>query len=189
MTDRDLELLDGYLDNALSSDELREVEDRLESDVLFIGELARLRADRELRGQVWRSMQPTEASVQTVMENIDAALERRDAWSWRLRNLRFAGAAAALILVGFATGWIGRHPGQLPAPGSNAAANLTDSGKSGISRQGFAVALKDETGRVVAVQYFDTREKAKTFEEQLNKWQDQQLQLQNGNMLLMGDRF
>src|SRR5439155_8284378 len=134
----------------------------LEADVVFIGELARLRGDRELRGRVWQSMQADDAAVARVMDKIDASLERREAWNWRLRALRMVSAAAAMLLIGFGSAWLMQH-GRVPAPGGNNVNIAGDQGGIRVIQRQFEVALRDETGRVIAVQRFDTLEKARAF--------------------------
>jgi anti-sigma factor RsiW len=179
MTDRDLELLDGYLDGALSDAELREAEQRLETDVLFIGALARLRSDRELRSQVWQSMQVDDGAADRVMDRIDEALSRRESWAGRLRTLRYLSAAAAVILVCFMGDvWLQRH-GQVNLPTGAVNGDMTVQPKSSGPHQQYQVILKDGSGRVIGVQQFDSLEKARLFEEDMNKWQERHLDMQN----------
>src|SRR6476661_5708872 len=112
MTDQDLELLDAYLDGGLSKEEMRAVEARLLSEAGMADELSRQREARQVRAQVWQSMEPSEREVDHFMQRIEKALERRGRFSLVLNNLRVISAAAACILLGFVTGWMGRsQPG------------------------------------------------------------------------------
>jgi len=180
MTDRDLELLDGYLDGALSDEELRQVEERLEKDVLFIGELARMRSDRDARLQAWESMQEPgdEYAAIALMGRIDAALDRRESWASRFRWVGRAAAAAALILVGFmGDAWLQRHS---VGPVNQDIAGVSGSSKPMSTGPKYRVMLKDSSGKIIAVNDFDSKEKAEQFRDAMNKWQENQWQMQNG---------
>ncbi|MCC6240669.1 MAG: hypothetical protein IT448_10265 [Phycisphaerales bacterium] len=51
------------------------------------------------------------------------------------------------------------------------------------------VALTDESGNVLAVQPFDSIERARAFTNDLQQWQQRQRQAQDGALRLVGDRF
>ena len=191
MTDQDLELLDSYLDGALSKEEVRALEARLLAEPGMADELARQREAREIRVQIWKSMEPSDSEVDRLMERIGESLERRSRFSFVLNNLRVIGAAAACILVGFLTGWMGRSQ-----PGLEHLAGQVDPGNANMHvvsatpqrRPAYQVALRDQAGNIVAVQYFDTLEKARAFAEDIRSMRDRQTQAQDGNVIV-GDRF
>jgi len=100
------ERLDEYLDGGLDSAARREVEALVASDPAASGMLARMKAQRALRGAAWASYLPTAAESKALAERVLA--EAYDAPAghigyWVRRGA--AVAAAALIVVGtFAAG-------------------------------------------------------------------------------------
>jgi anti-sigma factor RsiW len=191
MTDQDLELLDNYLDEALSQEEVRAVEARL-TEPEMAAELARLRDARQLRLQVWKSLEPSQSQVDRLMQRVESSLDRRSRFSFVLNNLRVIGAAAACILIGILTGWLGRsEPGleHLAGMSDPNAANVHVVSQSLVPQRkpAYQVALRDAAGNIVAVQYFDTLENAKKFAAQINQLRNQQ-QGDNENVIV-GDRF
>jgi hypothetical protein len=95
-------------------------------------------------------------------------------------------------LVGFLTGWVGRSQ-----PGLEHLAGQVDPGSANMHvvsnpatpqrRPAYQVALRDQAGNIVAVQYFDTLEKARAFAAQINQLRQSQ-QGDNENVIV-GDRF
>ena len=72
----------------------------------------------------------------------------------------------------------------------NAAADPTAGGDGTIAQAPtYQVQITDDTGRVVAVQKFDSLEQAREFTDDLTKWQLRQQQLQQGQVVLVGDTF
>ena len=200
MTDQDLELLDQYLDGALSDDEERALETRLRAEPALAAELSRLKSDRDLRKLMWQGIETgVERSVQPLLMRVEAALDRRENWKMRIARFRVPAAAAACILVGFMAGWVGRTSPMAGPGGGAMARNDVEPNREiqfpgislprGRAATAYDVALKDEAGKVVAVQHFENLEKAREFADDLGHWQERQTQAQNGNVVLVGDRF
>ena len=61
--DNDLELLEAWLDDALSASDVQRVGQRLASEPELAAEMARLRVERAARLAVWQSMTPGETDA------------------------------------------------------------------------------------------------------------------------------
>jgi hypothetical protein len=204
-TEADLELLEMYLDDALSDRELAAVAKRIADEPELAVELERLRIQRDIRREMFAALEPTPAAVERLLGRVDESIRRRAWWERHSKWGRFAAAAAACIIVGFTTGYLGRGPAQQTGPGiavnqgqvdrTNSAVATNDNkdqrdsirfvGKVGPA----AVQLTDDSGRVIAVQHFESMDKANEFANDIRTWQDRQRQMQSGNVQLMGGRF
>jgi hypothetical protein len=51
------------------------------------------------------------------------------------------------------------------------------------------VQLTDDTGRVVAVQHFESMDKANEFAKDIQAWQERQQQMRSGNVMMTGGKF
>src|SRR5690242_20553866 len=108
MTEADVELLEMYLDDALSDQDLAAVARRIAEEPVMAAELERLRAERNLRRQLFVSMEPTDAEVERLLGRIDESIRRRSFFERNLRWGRWAAAAAACVAIGFTIGQVGR---------------------------------------------------------------------------------
>lgn len=200
-TESDLELLEAYLDDGLSDQDLARVALRLSKEPELAAELERLRGEREMRKAVWASLEPREAEVEHLLGRVDEAVRRRAWWERQARWGRWGAAAAACIVFGFTTGWFGRGPAAVdpmvqrptgPVPQvAGTGGGGGDPGRLIGSRgsQMYQVQLTNDSGQVIAVQTFDSLEKARAFAADLQSWQDRQRQMQSGNVVLTGGKF
>jgi anti-sigma factor RsiW len=210
MTEADLELLEMYLDDALSDRELAEVARRIADEPAVAAEVERLRAERDLRRQVFASLEPTGAAVDRLLGRVDESIRRRSGWEKQIKWVRFAAAAAACVVIGFTTGYLGRGPSSQPGtpiaqnPANNVAPTAPTqlaTGNDNTQRDRITfvgkvppaanatVQLTDDAGRVVAVQHFESADKAREFANDIRTWQERQRQVQSGNVQLMGGKF
>jgi anti-sigma factor RsiW len=199
MTEADLMLLEEYLDGELSAADARALEERSLREPALASELNRLRADRQIRAQAWRAMEGDEAAVTAVAGRVIANIERRESFTFLLRGLRIGAAAAACIVLGLTVGFFARsanpaHPDspealvppssdQTALPETVAAAHLPS------AAQGYDVNLKDEAGKVVAVQHFSNLDQARQFVQDVGQWQQHQEQMHNGNVTFVADQY
>lgn len=200
MTESDVEILEMYLDDALSDQDLAAVAKRLADEPVMAAELERLRGERDLRRQLFASMEPTDAAVERLLGRVDESIRRRTWWERQLKWGRWATAAAACVVFGFTAGYLGRSTS--PQQGTGIAVNPTapveqvaDSGEHGqINFVGRVagpaqVQLTDDSGKVVAVQHFESMDKAKEFANDIQAWQERQQQMRNGNVIMTGGKF
>lgn len=114
VVEQDLDLLEEYLDGALTPDEVERLQFRLAAEPGLAAALAEAREQRETRAAVWNALEPSDAEVQRLVSRVAAAGRRRATWNRVQRYTRFATTAAACLLIGFFAGWLGRDRG----PGS-----------------------------------------------------------------------
>jgi len=191
MTEADLEILEMYLDDALSDRELADVAMRIANEPVMAAELERLRGEREMRRQFYAAMEPTDAAVERLLGRVDESMRRRTWWQDQSKWTRWGAAAAACIAIGFTTGYLGRGttqpagpamvqaPMQL-APPMTVASNTDEHGKINfVGRLAPAqVQLTDDRGQVIGVQRFDSVDKANEFVSDVRVWQENQQKLQ-----------
>ncbi|HZZ42120.1 MAG TPA: hypothetical protein VFE58_04220 [Tepidisphaeraceae bacterium] len=200
MTETDLDMLEMYLDDALSDRDLAEAARRIAEEPELATELALMRVQREMRREYFASIEPTEAGVERLLGRVDESLRRRSSWERQIKWGRIGIAAAACIAIGFTTGYVGRGTGRTggPAVAQNqqvtaptvVASNTDDHDHIHfVGKVTPQVQLTDDNGRVIAVQPFESMDKANEFVNDIQTWQDRQRQVQNGNVLLMGGKF
>ena len=83
-------------------------------------------------------------------------------------------AAAALIAIGFLVGWMGATGGK-----SNAIAGEAP----------YKVEILDESGHVMAVQKFQSLQKAQEFSDDLQQWQIRQERLLSGQVTVQSAKY
>jgi|SRR5882672_4231148 len=178
--DGDIELLEAFLDDELTPAQSLLLRDRLASEPNLAGELEQLRAERKLRANMFLGLEGgEEAIVERILAQVgpavpDVAAKVSDrAGPTRLR-LRYAMAAAACIVLGFLIGWMGAAGGK-----SNARA----------SEAPYRVEILDESGQVMAVQKFQSLEKAREFSDDLQQWQIRQERLLNGQVTVHSAKY
>jgi hypothetical protein len=111
MADQDIELLECYLDDALSDDEVRALRGRLASEPALAQAMATLRVARDARQAAWAAMEPDEASVSQLVERVGRSVDRRLSFSRRLHAATRGLAAAAIFVIGLSIGMYLRTPG------------------------------------------------------------------------------
>jgi anti-sigma factor RsiW len=198
MTEADLMLLEEYLDGELSAADARALEERSLREPALASELNRLRTDRQIRAKAWRAMEGDEATVAAVAGRVVANIERRESFSFLLRGLRIGAAAAACIVLGLTVGFFARsanpaHPlspeALIPPSSDQTTLPETVAATRAPATQGYDVNLKDEAGKVVAVQHFSNLDQARQFVQDVGQWQQHQEQMHNGNVTFVADQY
>lgn len=177
VSEQDLELLEEYLDGALSPDAAERVHERLEREPEFAAALAELASERAARAAVWRSLEPGDEQVRQFAARVRTAARRQDAWGRVGRFARFGSAAAACLLVGYFFGWVNHDlaPGGMPGTGGRTGVNQVSTDR-GHGQAAPAVRYRvpvgyDEAGRPI-MQEFDNLEDARRFAEEVRRLQD-----------------
>jgi hypothetical protein len=132
VSDTDIELLEAHLDGELSSKEDSILRLRLSSDHDLAMELVALRADRAIRAEVFESCEPNDLAVKNLLLSVRKQITKDAVWGDRLRILRYIGSAAAVIMISFTAGWLGK--GRAANPNQDS--------------QPVAVAQHDQTGSI-----------------------------------------
>jgi len=205
MSDTDIELLEGHLDGELSSSEDQALCDRLSSDHELATELAAMRADRALRAEVFELFEPDDATVRNLVLSVRKQVTKEAVWGDRLRIIRYITSAAAVVMISFFAGWLGKGTAvpnnKDPQAGAMLAQRTDGVGNfDGVQSNGgttslvgefahpaapaaenqqagrYQVNLTDPFGRVLAVQHFNSLDEASEFRDDLNRWQKQQQQ-------------
>ena len=162
----DLDLLEAHLDGELSPAEAEGLGRRLADEPPLAAELQRLRAERAVRRAALASFEPGEREAETLADNIVAAAGRAERWNRTAVLARRATAAAAVIAIAFAGGWMarGRTAPQtvVPARPVSDGDDHPFASSGGGDMRSFPVVVVDETGNV-AVQNFDNPAKAREY--------------------------
>jgi anti-sigma factor RsiW len=183
VSENDLELLEAYLDDALSMGEADQLRARLANDAELAGALERVRAERATRRTFFASLEPDDSTIAKLTAQVRASMARRRYFSRVLRLGRYITAAAACVVAGFlARGWFD-HPN--PNQTANGNPNNTKIEKIEI----YQVTLRDDAGHVVGVQKFNSLEKAQEFAADLARWQSHSERLASGRFVVHSDRF
>lgn len=177
--DNDLELLESYLDEELSPEQAEAMEQRLEAEPALTAALEHLRIERGVRRDFWQAMEGdgAEELTRSLIGQIRRHRHRRMVW----RMLRPLAAVAAAVLL-FVGGWMGRAWIATPI-----FSRAHDDGEVQAVMV-YQVTLKDEWGNAV-VQKFESLDQARQFVADLHRWQERQQQMQNGQVVVVADRF
>ena len=179
MSGTDIELLESYLDDALSASEAAALRGRLTNEPALSAELDQLRADRALRASAFASMEADDALAERLLANVGTRGEQRAKPMRWTTPLRYMAAAAACIALGFFAGQLLETRDPLRMVASPQAA----------SAQTYQVAITDDAGGIIAVQKFDSLEQATEFSEDLRRWQERQERVRNGQITIRSARF
>jgi len=178
LSENDLELLETYLDGALSSEETAAVRERISASPELAGGLDALRVQRATRAMAWRSFEPSTEQVDRLAERLERSIGQEPVhpmWDRVISIGRVLTAAAACIVMGIAIGRVGNTPGPIIAPGGGAGGQVAGPGGSAAPAEVPAdVILTDDTGRVF-VQRFPSAAAARQFVEDLNRARQQQM--------------
>ena len=196
VNESELELLESDLDQALEAGESLALRQRLETETVLRGTLEELRAQREGRRAYFAAMEPAPAELARFLSRVNDALREAEmpeekpvkrlmpAW---LGWMKYAVAAAACMGLGVLI-----RP--MVDSGSTAPTKLAVDQKTGrtvnvrpVSM--FEVTLRDQAGAVVAVQRFESIEKAQEFAGDLSRWQSRSERLAAGQFVVTADRF
>jgi hypothetical protein len=185
LSDRDLELLERYLDGDLAAADADDVRRRVATDPMWGGALEGLREERSARMLVWRAMEGSRAEGQRTAEQVITQARRQE---MRRRFVRAARgpAVAAACLVFFLAGWFVRGQAVAGSPGSKTMLPV-DTGE--VGSDGAQVALTDEDGNIVAVQRFPGIDQARQFAEDLTRWRAKHQQAQTGRVVRVADEY
>jgi anti-sigma factor RsiW len=181
ISETDLELLDAYLDDALEPGETDALRARLANDGDLVAAMDHLRAERAMRQSLFANLEPDDAQVDALVSRVCGEMNRRRRFTRVLRPFRYVAAAAACIAIGFVSrGFFSTKPDHGPTgqPGVHVEQVAT-----------FQVTLRDEAGRIVAIQRFDSLEKAQEFAADLSRWQSRTERVATGRVVLTADRF
>ena len=174
--ERDLEILESYLDGQVEGDELAVLRRRLEAEPELAGVLERLREERSSRLAAFASYEPDEMEAERLTAGIQRAV-RRGGQGWtHWRRFGYGAAAAAAIVLAFlaGAGWMG---------------STSNGGQVNAVPPVYKVELRDEAGRVLAEQEFQSLDKAREFSEDLRQWRHRQERLLNGDVTRRSDQF
>lgn len=192
VTDSDLELLEGYLDDALEMGEAKALRARLDRDDEFAQALEQIRGERAIRRAFFTSLEPDQAAVAQLTTRVRSGVQAGRASGLASRGILwrpigFLSAAAACVAIGFlARGWFEpKHPGD----GGDISMVGQSRGLKVEKIETYQVTLRDEAGNVVGVQKFDSLEKAQEFAADLARWQSRSERLASGQFVLHKDRF
>jgi anti-sigma factor RsiW len=207
VTDDQLELLEAYIDGELPAVEEDAVRRRLEAEPALLQALDALRGEREVRAGVWRSYEPSDATVRRVVMRIEQKVDSSAIWAHRLSRWRVPLATAACILIGFGIGWIGRGsggpttltpiatgnatgptvasvpnnptvtPGGVVTPGNGFQTVSAGASNAAPADGPVELSVVDEYGRPVGVQRFRSRAEAQQFIDDIQRWQRTQEQI------------
>ena len=164
-SDRDLELIEAYLDDALSAEEVERLDRRLTSEPDLAETLHAQRTSRAFRLAAFQSETPQDAEAKQLSDLIIAEVFRRQRMRIVSRWLRIGGAVAACILFGFVAGWLGRGRAELENPDSNLRALHADLTVDPIGV--YQVSFTDDSGNVIAQQTFSHYEQARRYADDL----------------------
>jgi anti-sigma factor RsiW len=184
MTENDLERLEAYLDDALKPAEVESLRARLAADPRLVSALDQLRAERSMRQAYFAAIEPTEHEIDNLSARIHASLLRRRRFTALLRSAAAVAAAAACFLAGILVHATLFKPqsqqGPTATPISNPAVRSVEM---------YEVTLRDDSGKPVAVQRFDTLEKAQDFANDLHQWQRRASRLTSSQFIRRADRL
>ncbi len=174
--DNDVEMLEAFLDEELGEVEREQLLRRLSGEAVLGAELENLRRDREVRAKMFKSFEGgEEAVVERALVEVDRLERRRESSVVRIRRVIYATAAAACIGVAFIAGWMGALGGK--------------SNNVNATEAPYKVELLDESGQTLAVQQFDTYEKAREFSQDMERWQVLQERLLTGQVTKQSDSY
>jgi len=186
VTRHDLETLEEYLDDALKPGDVEALRARLAEDEGLVAALGSVRAERSVRQGFFQSLEPDDAAVDALVARIQSGVSRERRPNRFLRPARYAVAAAACLAIGFFA------RGSLDQRQAAPTDKVPVAAKNGVDLQAVAayqVTLRDETGKVVAVQRFESLEKAQEFAADLARWQSRSERLVGGHFVMSADRF
>src|SRR6266436_3585640 len=99
LSESDINLLDAYLDDALSASE--------------VPSLDSLRAERKARAAVLTTLTPSEQEAGRFSDAVVISVRRREHMRRWMRNIRIGVSVAACLIIGFTVGWVGRGHGPV----------------------------------------------------------------------------
>ena len=186
--EHDTELLEAYLDDALDDRDVVPLRARLASEPELLASLDALREERALRRALFTALEPDGATIDTLAARLRRATQSPAQPAAWLRPLRYTAAAAACVAAGFfVRPLLDRGPTNPGAATHQVARQnkIVDLQKI----DAYQVTLRDDAGRVVAVQRFDSLDKAQEFAADLARWQGRSDRLASSQFVVTNDRF
>ena len=186
MTENDVEVLDAYLDDALEPAEVETLRARLASDPQLVSALNDLRRERAMRQAYFAALEPAENEVDDLATSVRAAIDRRRRFTAVLRSATAVVAAAACFLAGIlvhATFFKTSQQSPTAQPIANPA------GPTVRAVEMYEVTLRDPAGKPIAVQRFDSLEKAQDFATDLQQWKRRATRQTTAQFVLRADRL
>jgi hypothetical protein len=176
LSESDINLLDSYLDDALSASEVQSLDARLTEEPELASSLDSLRAERKARAAVLMTLTPSAQDAGQFSDTVIKSVRRREQTRWWMRNIRIGVSVAACLVIGFSVGWVGRGHGPIiqqvakpltpPNQEGGQAQRVIDVPKAPQTGQ-YQVALLDEKGKVIATHRFNKIEEVKRFADDL----------------------
>src|SRR5438034_388355 len=105
LSETDLELLDCYLDDALSPEDVEVLRKRLSCEPELAEAMGQVRFERDARQQFFSALEPDKMAVDRLVDNIARSVDSQLVWTRRARALRSVSGIAACLLVGFFGGY------------------------------------------------------------------------------------
>ncbi len=102
--DDDLQLLEAYLDDELSTDEVDALRERLIEEPQLASALAGLRESRSVRQKVYASLEPGELTVTDAVADVQTSVRNRLRWRRTMSDVLRYSAAAACLVIGLTVG-------------------------------------------------------------------------------------
>lgn len=196
VNDTDLELLESYLDQSLEAGETDALRLRLDAEGELRAALEELQADRDARRSYFATVEPEPAAMESFFERVSTALREaelpeekpaiRGAPAW-IGWAKYAVAAAACVGLGLLIRPMVDSGSKTP---TNLAVDQNTNGNVNVRPVSmYEVTLRDQGGAVIAVQRFDSIEKAQEFAGDLSRWQSRSERLAAGKFVVTADRF
>jgi hypothetical protein len=101
-----LETLETWLDGELSESRIEELRRQLSVDPELAQLLSRVRADRQMRSQLFQTLEPRDQEVEDLIADVRRAVRVEEVWAKRARSLKQLTSIAALIALVFMAGWV-----------------------------------------------------------------------------------
>ena len=166
------DLLESHLDGELSPAEAEALGRRLGQEPRLAAELDRLRVAIAARVAAIASLELRDPEAEAVAGNVIAAAVRSERLHRGATMARRATAAAAVIALAFAGGWMARgracSRNAAPVRPVSATDDHPFATSGGGDARSFPVVVVDEKGNV-AVQNFDDPEKAREFADDVGR--------------------
>jgi hypothetical protein len=187
LTESDLEMLEGYLDDALDERGREAVRARLTGEQEWIAALEQLRGERAMRQALFAGLEPSQEEVERLVGRVRDGIEGRRGFARVLRGARYIAAAAACFVVGFFVhAMFFARPPMSDKPGAQP---IIHNGTSVRAVEMYEVTLRDGSGQVVAVQRFDSLAKAQEFANDVSQWQRRAERLASGQFVVRAQRL
>ena len=192
VSEQDVEQLEAYVDGELTTTEEDALRARMSGEPMLAEAMKRVRADRDIRMAVWKSFEPSEASVQRLIARVDVAVEQQTNWSYKLSNFRRYAAAAACIVLGVLIGRAGNQGAVLPSgPYATVGQPQGVAGGPTMVSNPIEFPIVNEQGQPVGVQQFQSFQEARQFLDEINRMHRlrEQIRSGNGQIVIPSERF